>query len=49
MLLTLAQAAAGATVAARLSRGRRVVGDALSDVVPATPVPIGPYGHGGRW
>ena len=37
------------TVAARLSRGRRVVGDALSDVAPATPVPIGPYGHGGRW
>ena len=26
------------TVAARLSRARRVVGDALADVVPATPV-----------
>ena len=37
------------TVAARLSRARRVVGDALADVVPATPVSIGPYGHGGRW
>jgi RNA polymerase sigma-70 factor (ECF subfamily) len=37
------------TVAARLSRGRRVVGDALADVAPATPVSIGPYGHGGRW
>ena len=22
---------------------------ALADVVPATPVSIGPYGHGGRW
>ena len=33
------------TVAARLSRARRVVGDALADVVPATPVSIGPYGH----
>ncbi len=37
------------TVAARLSRARRVVGDALADVAPAIPVPIGPYGHGGRW
>lgn len=37
------------TVAARLSRARRVVGDALADVVPATPVSIGPHGHGGHW
>jgi RNA polymerase sigma-70 factor (ECF subfamily) len=37
------------TVAARLSRGRRVVGDALADVAPATPVSIGPYGNAGRW
>jgi RNA polymerase sigma-70 factor (ECF subfamily) len=37
------------TVAARLSRARRVVGDALADVAPATPVSIGPYGHGRRW
>ncbi len=37
------------TVAARLSRARRVVGDALADVAPATPVSIGPYGHAGRW
>ena len=37
------------TVAARLSRARRVVGDALADVAPATPVSIGPYGNAGRW
>ena len=31
------------TVAARLSRGRRVVGDALAELGPATP--LGTYGH----
>lgn len=45
---TLEQVPPG-TVAARLSRARRVVGDALAAVAPATPVSIGPYGHGGRW
>jgi RNA polymerase sigma-70 factor (ECF subfamily) len=37
------------TVAARLSRARRVVGDALADVMAAVPVAPGQYGPGGRW
>ena len=36
------------TVAARLSRARRVVGDALAEVGPAAPAAFGgPYGHRG--
>jgi DNA-directed RNA polymerase specialized sigma24 family protein len=38
------------TVAARLSRGRRVVGDAIAEVGPAAPVAVlGPYVQRGYW
>jgi len=48
------------TIAARLSRARRVVGDALAEVSPAAPVAVsgpytqghgipGPYARGGHW
>ena len=34
------------TIAARLSRARRVIGDAVAD---AEPVPVGPYGQEADW
>jgi RNA polymerase sigma-70 factor (ECF subfamily) len=38
------------TVAARLSRARRVVGDALGEVGPSVPASaFGPYAQRGRW
>lgn len=37
------------TVAARLSRGRRVVGDAIADVAPVVPAVVGPYAQRGYW
>jgi DNA-directed RNA polymerase specialized sigma24 family protein len=38
------------TVAARLSRARRVVGDALGEVGPPVPASAyGPYAQRGRW
>jgi RNA polymerase sigma-70 factor (ECF subfamily) len=37
------------TIAARLSRGRRVVGDAISDVGPAVPAATGLYVQRGYW
>jgi RNA polymerase sigma-70 factor (ECF subfamily) len=36
------------TVAARLSRARRVVGDALAEAGPDVPGPLGPYGPRGQ-
>jgi RNA polymerase sigma-70 factor (ECF subfamily) len=37
------------TVAARLSRARRVLGDALAEYAPSVPASYGPYARGGQW